>query len=1197
MHIVDDIPDAVNDGSYTIVALNANATAELSGNVMTGVESQANATNGTDTAGADGVSVTGIKVSGAPDYTAVGGATTVYVAANGAVLPNATGSVGFLTIAANGDWSFNQTQTVAANQAITFSYQLTDTDGDHDTASFTVNLLKTAAPTLSLTKAAGNVDEDFLAAGNKDLPPSPNDGSGGASDTSSYTVNFHGESGSVVLDIPNGSATGLFNNAGQSITWSVAGDGQSASGVVGGVTYFTVELTAPGVADANGNQTGSWTFTLQNAIKHAENSHEDVLDRTLSIGIKASVDGESDSKNITITIDDDMPFATSPAAVEVDEGSTTLIKTNVMLIIDNSGSMQGSRIAAVKAAVKDLFDSGKVNAVYLVNFGSNAAVYDGSGTQNSDWVGDGAGVWVTNLSQALAAVNALTGSGGNTNYDDALNDAMNGFPVPPLDSNGNTLPLVSMFLSDGEPNRPTSSPGINISEELDWYSWLASKGFSASYAVGFGGLNDDDRAFLEPIAWRPSEAEDTYSGTQDPNVIIVSDVGTLGNVLIDAIPTTPSIGGVVTASYGADGGRFLSVTVDGTTYTWNGSSGPGSVITVTDLGDNSGHLTSGNSSSLVVTTDLGGKLTFNFVNGTWGYTSPASVPADVTETFQYAVVDGDGDIVSTSGSLNDPLQITVGVLNINQAPSGTNATLSVLEDYSKTFSAADFGFSDADGNDLLSVKITSFSGSGSLTYNGGAVPAEIDVGDLGLLVFTPGANASGNGYASITFQVRDNGTASNGGIDLDPTPNTLTIDVTPVNDAPVISGMGNTLIYTENAAATRIKPSGVSVSDVDSSNVNSGSLTIAFANGTGTLTDQLSILSTGSGVTQISISGNNVRYGGTGSSFNIGTWSGGTNGSPLVITFTSSNATVLAVQALLQSIAYANSSDNPVGGQRELSFTLNDGDGVANGGQNVGVATAYVQVNPVNDLPFAGADNVYTNAPANGGITNIPHWALLNNDSDVDGSLSIDQILSKGGSLSSVTKETDYVRVVDQNTGSGNTFSYRVTDGAATASATVTVNVDTSNAIDGSTGNDILIDSVLGGSTTTNTLSGGNGNDILIGYAGDSNTLNGGAGNDLLFGKTGNDSLNGGSGNDTYLFGLVDGNDTINDESGTDGIVIQTAGAALSSLSFLDSNTGSSGNLVVGFNDQQITVTNHFNTNGDSANSVENLTFEGGQDR
>ena len=52
------------------------------------------------------------------------------------------------------------------------------------------------------------------------------------------------------------------------------------------------------------------------------------------------------------------------------------------------------------------------------------------------------------------------------------------------------------------------------------------------------------------------------------------------------------------------------------------------------------------------------------------------------------------------------------------------------------------------------------------------------------LVWTPGANANGDDLASFTFQVQDDGGTDNGGVDLDPTPNTLTFNVTSVNDAP-----------------------------------------------------------------------------------------------------------------------------------------------------------------------------------------------------------------------------------------------------------------------------------------------------------------------------------------------------------------------------------------------------------------------------
>src|SRR5262249_9038965 len=43
--------------------------------------------------------------------------------------------------------------------------------------------------------------------------------------------------------------------------------------------------------------------------------------------------------------------------------------------------------------------------------------------------------------------------------------------------------------------------------------------------------------------------------------------------------------------------------------------------------------------------------------------------------------------------------------------------------------------------------------------------------------YTPPPNVHGDGAASFAFQVEDDGGTANGGVDLDPTPNTLTIDV------------------------------------------------------------------------------------------------------------------------------------------------------------------------------------------------------------------------------------------------------------------------------------------------------------------------------------------------------------------------------------------------------------------------------------
>ncbi|MCU7869288.1 MAG: hypothetical protein KZQ98_12250 [Candidatus Thiodiazotropha sp. (ex Lucinoma borealis)] len=126
----------------------------------------------------------------------------------------------------------------------------------------------------------------------------------------------------------------------------------------------------------------------------------------------------------------------------------------------------------------------------------------------------------------------------------------------------------------------------------------------------------------------------------------------------------------------------------------------------------------------------------------------------------------------------------------------------------------------------------------------------------------------------------------------------------------------------------------------------------------------------------------------------------------------------------------------------------------------------------------------------------------------------------------------------------------------------------------GSSGNDVLNgddgDDILYGQTGDDVLNGGDGNDTI--YAGNSarfvsswngnDTLNGGSGDDHLYGDAGSDTLSGGigtdtlsggTGNDIYLYGLGDGDTTINNAYNT--MLVHNSGASVTNrdvLRFLD---------------------------------------------
>ena len=159
----------------------------------------------------------------------------------------------------------------------------------------------------------------------------------------------------------------------------------------------------------------------------------------------------------------------------------------------------------------------------------------------------------------------------------------------------------------------------------------------------------------------------------------------------------------------------------------------------------------------------------------WSGTATVNVSVETSYS-----VRNDGDITTFS--------FTINVSPVNDAPIGTSATLTINEDAPHALLPVDFGFTDPNdspGNAFSAVKITSLPLLGTLKLNGSAVTTNdtVSVSELtaGHLIYTPGLNANGAGYAGIDFKVQDVGLVALGGVDLDTTVRTLTFDVTAVN--------------------------------------------------------------------------------------------------------------------------------------------------------------------------------------------------------------------------------------------------------------------------------------------------------------------------------------------------------------------------------------------------------------------------------
>ncbi len=132
-------------------------------------------------------------------------------------------------------------------------------------------------------------------------------------------------------------------------------------------------------------------------------------------------------------------------------------------------------------------------------------------------------------------------------------------------------------------------------------------------------------------------------------------------------------------------------------------------------------------------------------------------------------------------------QLPLTIIPVNDAPGGTDKLgIPVAQHSLYTFSAADFALTDPEdaantsgANALLAVQITTLPNTGTLLLAGAPVATGQSVlaASIAQLTWTPAPGSVGNGVASFTFQVQDDGGTANGGIDLDASPNTISFNV------------------------------------------------------------------------------------------------------------------------------------------------------------------------------------------------------------------------------------------------------------------------------------------------------------------------------------------------------------------------------------------------------------------------------------
>jgi large repetitive protein len=579
------------------------------------------------------------------------------------------------------------TPTAYYNGPASFTYTVADGHGGFNTATVSLNIAA-AVHHIEVASVSVNVSEEGLAGGLPDTSGSPD------TTNASWTEgNLHITSTADSLKITLSQPSEVLTSGGVTVTWQ-GNETQQLTAMAG--THVVATVTV--------DNSGHYAFNLLAPVDHAGMNVEDV--KTINFGVNVADDVTSATGILTVNIEDDAPVALNHA------DSVAMIDTNLLITLDTSNSMNDvsginaeTRLQSAVKSIERLMDSydnfGEVR-VRLVTFSSNAE------TQGTEWV---------TLSAAKTILDGILTTGGTTNYDGAIANAMSAFADPGKISGAQN---ISYFFSDGNPNRADGSTttlsnvgssvgpdnGIQVAEEAIWTDFLKTNEIK-SYAIGMGsGITDV--SYLNPIAY-DGQAQ------QDINGVVVTEMGQLDGVLastVNVIPGQLLSGGLlaVHSGVGADGGYVKSITVEGVTYTFDPATD-----TVSNATNGLIHFDTSTKQLSVILTS-GGHFLVDMDDGSYQYQAPTVLSKAIVEHFDYVIVDNDGDQASATVTFDiDKANVTIGTTGADTliGVAGPDVMLGREGDDILIGGDGKDSLSGGDGDDTLS------GGAGNDTMSGG----------------------------------------------------------------------------------------------------------------------------------------------------------------------------------------------------------------------------------------------------------------------------------------------------------------------------------------------------------------------------------------------------------------------------------------------------------------------------------------------
>ena len=592
---------------------------------------------------------------------------------------------------------------------------------------------------ITLNTLTGNVDEDGLAIHSADAGRLGEvTGTNSAVSTGSLAslASFGADGpGAFTLDSSAVAIKSLtdqhLSSDGVALTYSVVGNTLTASS--GTTPVFTLDV-------ASG---GNYKFTLISHLDHptldnvnpGTNGEFDNAENSMKINFGALVkvtDKDGDSVNLpegnfAIKVQDDIPIA-----FDINKSTTvSTVPTNLTIVLDLSGSMEDlttvldpshpaindpnhfyTRLEMEKNSANALIDKyaeqGQVN-VFVAGFA------------NTTIPGSGLG-WM-NVADAKAAVNALQipVDNGNferyTNYDQGLDAARGGYNA------ANKANLLSgqdvlYFMSDGVPNKPDNSAGVNATEQANWENFLKGGELNSAgekitaFALGMGPDIAGNAGALNPIAYDGVTSTDPANHT-----LIVGDFNQLNSVLLSTVITPPVTGNLLTdpnpvdGSFGADGGWVQQLVVNGNAYTYDKPSDAHSAVPA-----NAPAGTSFDDVNNVWTikTATGGTFVVNMVNGDYVYTPPTNAVQGLSENMLFTFTDRDGD--AATANLHIGVDVTLVAPDDNDAKVFENALDTARDGADLVASTFTGSLPASTGETDASNQLNATGGTGTLTY-------------------------------------------------------------------------------------------------------------------------------------------------------------------------------------------------------------------------------------------------------------------------------------------------------------------------------------------------------------------------------------------------------------------------------------------------------------------------------------------------